>query len=857
MLETKRGNFEAATQYYGRSLARFREAGDEEREVTTLYKMGLAYHRLGDLRRAVDSMRQCAEHRHREKADAAQRWLAAWASWDSEEINAPRTNSSSSLRLRRPTGAVDRRLPHANMMEYGFENLPFSDVMDRAEQSLARLDALAQVFETRALAEEKVAHALQEVHEGGRKGRTGSGKRSGGLLASAFGGLNLLHRNEVEISSDGGTLQAAMDEISHVAAQDVSRHLQLGSFLRVLSQDLVDMRKRHAEEHRRLFSSAEEVVKRTKTASHALARANARLEKARAEEAVAHERLQEAHYALMQWTDENHPQQREQQQAQSAEEGTADVPLSRSGKQQMAHLESTMHHRSQKVEAAVEECGRAERATRDAATNLVLARNDREDRLIAVACGIQHLEEERLLQMTHSLSSFADGDRRLLEAALGDHRRSAVVLHEASPESDLRMFIHKRKVDQTLREHKEEYRQRQVAAEDAARRRRGSWGSGKPASGPEEEDDKGFAAVPMAVPVSTKLLYSAENLRLEESLGPVVETWVEALFRNKRAEFAKRGGIRVWSTSGYSEGDGDGEVDMEKEVPDRGTATAPPAAAEGGNGDEGDETGESASENSNVVDAGQMFVHAAGRMLFLRALNTRRTHERQLSNVSFHRLARVTWWFLDACRMAQDVASAKMMMIMVRSKKLTISRCFTTPLSQVAWSCLHNVVHSSCSRRRSTGSQMKRQGCKSLSSLGSRLIHCGATRSCGKRRFTGASGSKCLNCTIRVRSRQPVRGSRVPPRARARARENRRQQLIQELIEKQKPEQKEKQEQVKTRSVRRWSPSRAYLNWASAACHSGGRRVKCCPFSPPWSQEARNGTMSMRICCLANSDPTP
>lgn len=245
-IEAKRSRNESSLHFYSKALQRFSQVEDVPRQATTLYNIGLAHQRLGDLRTAAHFMRQCADFAEGAAPRDARKWLAAHAAAEvqrqSPSLSVPRRATLAPLGMpdepsdeRLPEEPIPRlplashrggaqkgpppprRLPHGRMLEHGMENLPFSDVAERAEQSLARMDALAQLLEARAVAEERYAQGLQDVHEGGRTGRTG--QRSEGLLASAFGGLSLLGKKEVAVESDQGTLQAAIDELRGLAAR--------------------------------------------------------------------------------------------------------------------------------------------------------------------------------------------------------------------------------------------------------------------------------------------------------------------------------------------------------------------------------------------------------------------------------------------------------------------------------------------------------------------------------------------------------------------------------------------------------------------------------------------------------------
>ena len=246
------------------------------------------------------------------------------------------------------------------------------------------------------------------------------------------------------------------------------------------------------------------------------------------------------------------------------------------------------------------------------------------------------MEEERLSFLIHVLRLISDADENVAGCSTADLKTSAETVGSAYPHSDLRLFLHNKTVDGMLRQLANaqrlsrekvccsplpwsarlgsgmirssctpQQRQREaattpepepVAAPAVPVDTPKSSGGGMmsmfsrargrdttPTTTPtaaaaaqsrptEDDDDDGDDVVPVPVPVYARSQYSADSIRKSEDMNPMIDAWVDALFKGKGSEVYSEN--RSQTPVPFAEGEGKG---------DEGTGTAASSSsAEGG-----------------------------------------------------------------------------------------------------------------------------------------------------------------------------------------------------------------------------------------------------------------------------------
>ena len=92
----------------------------------------------------------------------------------------------------------------------------------------------------------------------------------------------------------------------------------------------------------------------------------------------------------------------------------------------------------------------AEGEVRDNANRLVHARNARNAGLAQLSRQLQRMEEQRLGTLSRLMCRMSDANVTLLSVASSAHRMASDKIMSADPQSDIRMFVHKHRVDLTL-----------------------------------------------------------------------------------------------------------------------------------------------------------------------------------------------------------------------------------------------------------------------------------------------------------------------------------------------------------------------------------------------------------------------
>jgi hypothetical protein len=216
-----------------KALKLFQASGDTGREVRTLHNIAIAYIALREFYAAEEAMAQfrarvkspddlrTATKAYESAKAAAQSPGASFAgiiagagpislsSMNVSPQGGRKTLGGSHRNARRnkvwrgPDGVV----PAPLMLEFGFENLRWSDVAARVNQGIANIDAITAYVKTRAAAEEKFGKALKDVVDSASSG------------GSVFGQIIGIR---TAVDSECNTLFSALDA-SKVAAAKVCR----------------------------------------------------------------------------------------------------------------------------------------------------------------------------------------------------------------------------------------------------------------------------------------------------------------------------------------------------------------------------------------------------------------------------------------------------------------------------------------------------------------------------------------------------------------------------------------------------------------------------------------------------------
>jgi hypothetical protein len=227
----------------------------------------------------------------------------------------------------------------------------------------------------------------------------------------------------------------------------------------------------------------------------------------------------------------------------------------------------------------------------------------------------------------------------------------------------------------------------------------------------EEEDQDNI--VPSQLAASTRANFTADHLRKGEAVMPLVEVWVQALFRGEGSEVYVSADDRAKQRTGdqhpraaaatLSEGEGEGgmghggggggsggsegfvvversgssSASVGSALPSTAGLPAPSGVSPPSHASTSVSVNTSVSTDTaqapqapatspvDSVDVNDIFSHPAGRAAFLRCLNQQRGRQQNIE-VAFERMIAVMLHFLDACETSGDVDSCKMMMIMVR-----------------------------------------------------------------------------------------------------------------------------------------------------------------------------------------------
>ena len=88
----------------------------------------------------------------------------------------------------------------------------------------------------------------------------------------------------------------------------------------------------------------------------------------------------------------------------------------------------------------------SEEQLRDVAVNLVEARNERDKLLGRIALQLQDVEVERMSTAAHVLELMTESTASTMSAQFTVHSNAHAVVDEVEPMTDIRMFVHQRRV---------------------------------------------------------------------------------------------------------------------------------------------------------------------------------------------------------------------------------------------------------------------------------------------------------------------------------------------------------------------------------------------------------------------------
>ena len=143
------------------------------------------------------------------------------------------------MRARAGSARVDTA---TRMLEFSFENLAWGDVVERVRHGVATTDVVLSLLRSRGAAEEKYAKALRDLAGTGPGGGAGSGGGGGGGGGGMLSAFNMLLSNKVGVSTDHGTLYAALEASKQGAREEATQRAQYATLLAELAEEVAALR---------------------------------------------------------------------------------------------------------------------------------------------------------------------------------------------------------------------------------------------------------------------------------------------------------------------------------------------------------------------------------------------------------------------------------------------------------------------------------------------------------------------------------------------------------------------------------------------------------------------------------------
>lgn len=565
---------------------------------------------------------------------------------DDDEPGGPvQVMKSSSITTSTPAPAAASHV--TIMLEYGFENMWFGDVLARMERGFSVLDGVDAALRTRASASEMYARNMAESGSMCNSILVSTGEGIGPFMhgvkppsststvatavrsawSSLMGGSMgdgsehasspPAHAEEPQqhvtsvLTGGYDTLMTAIAATRRSYIRDAAGHHRLASALRDLSQQLQAFKSAHTAKTQRLISRGMDFIRATQQAMNNLKRANQQLERARKELEDAAERLS------------------------AALEHAGAVPESDLLRRQRRYADATTTARA------------GEDAVRDAADAIVASRKHRDDELTGISRQLQRLDEERHVTAARIVRTLAQVTSATCEASAEASQRALSLAEAVDVASDVRTFIHQRRVAIML----EEYHARHgVHALGAPAGTPGASARGRAVSSmgldPDAlvrttaslDPDDAVRVLPSPLAVSTILKHHRDYLATESELAPVMFRWVVHLAEGRGCESLRGERITL-----------DGSVNAAPEPATEGAASPTAAPSE-----------------ETCFEVSLLEQHAA-RHAFLRALSARRAQQQLLTEGAFKRMVRVFWWILDACAAQEDARGAQTVLILAET----------------------------------------------------------------------------------------------------------------------------------------------------------------------------------------------
>jgi tetratricopeptide (TPR) repeat protein len=746
-------NLEQALEHYDDARRLFHELGDTQREGSICFSTANTLDRMGMPVEAIARMREFIRLATEggappDRIQAAEDWIT------SRKVGRTR-GESSGLTVGQASSAKGKTAPApskmqaleaaaeaadvplsdlvgeghvmgTSMLEYGFENLPFSDVIARSDRSLRMLDAVISMLKARALAEERYAEALvtslaeapsdsivEEVTSSlwtalgsvvgsasaSREAQTddpftvddasdewGGGGASGGNVSGLLAVLSLPRR------WDNGSLSTTITVIERHGFAEASRRRALSRSMQASIQQLASLRQRHGHLFRDAVSASEALVKNVTLARRKLVRDHVRLAKARKGEVDSKSALERAHESF----------------AQLLETLGGDIDSAAKSNRQFRDLQTETARRSRLLEKAVGECESAELSLQASVVEHLTARRTRDAQLAALSRKLQSAEEARMETIAGALRLVSRKWRDTQASSSESASRLERTVDRVDASSDVRMFVHKRRVARRIHEQQQELKRWETARSDSEKKRQRRLAEEaqlrkkeeeEAAQRPKDEEDASSVAAQAAAltedgdttlvdatlappPPSSSSSSSStswfpslaaapspestddlEGLRDEDDEGTMVvpvsmsrERAVTFATDSMRFEADMFPIARSWVQDLFSRAV-HGAVDRSMEL-ERAEREVPAAG--------GGELSRFRTEEGALDDdllAAALFDHPSGRALFLSELNWWRANGRRLHR-GLPRLGLVLRRCLDGCTRSDDVAAIKMLMIM-------------------------------------------------------------------------------------------------------------------------------------------------------------------------------------------------
>ncbi|RYE99525.1 MAG: hypothetical protein EOO41_00935, partial [Methanobacteriota archaeon] len=523
------------------------------------------------------------------------------------------------------------------MLEYGFENLWHSDMLQRHDRGLVLLDTCEQLMKARIGAWDASAKVLLEGVAPTSSTFAGSGLGVGAALndptrEDASAGMMSTFRNALSFlatAAVGGSTAAGSGDAAEASSRPLVPTVVTGGYDSITSA-LCAVRDGSVREARMLLRASDwmrDALQRlssyratyTATVNAALARVQIHVRAA----AAAAAEVRRAQAAL--------------DAARKAEQDAVDrLPATPEASVAMAAAE--LSKRRRRVVDTTTATETAVTAMQEASQREVEARVARNAEMAAFAEQFQLWDMERQHEIARASASLAQGVSSIASTGAAVSETMLTASSTVDVEADQRTFIHQRRVaimlDELSKRHRDREKERERARSDSGFSMAGTStptassvaASAAAAAAAASAADAAEAqrVIPKHISAASTLMNTNAYIQTEARLAPTVYRWVHCLLRDVSSEVLH--------------GEPCEHVSAGAAACDTAMSIAPFEVT--------------------------MLHEPAARNAFLRALSSLRSKQQRVSVHSFQRLARILWWTLDACAVQGDAMGAGTVLIL-------------------------------------------------------------------------------------------------------------------------------------------------------------------------------------------------